>query len=153
MFFPLIMFNILYIEVNKGLPLVRSLLIPSEKIMLIYMVFCVYLRNQISFTVNNLCFAQMLCYQILTLDFQQLVIKTKINKNLKVHSFLNLELEVRGISVLVSPNRHAVCLPRVKAQITYKNSYFSTSCPKFQPNKRAISSWSTGNLRITQRFH
>lgn len=45
MFFSLIMFNILYIEVNKGLPLVRSLLIPSEKIMLIYMVFCVYLRN------------------------------------------------------------------------------------------------------------
>lgn len=143
----------LYIEVNKGLPLVRSLLITSEEIMPIYMVFCVYLRNQISFTVNNLCFAQMLCYQILTLDFQQLVIKTKINKNLKAHSFLNLELEVRGISVLVNPDRHAVCLPRVKAQITYKNSYFSTSCPKFQPNKRAIFSWSTGNIRISQRLH
>lgn len=72
---------------------------------------------------------------MLTLGFQQLVIKTKINKNLQAHPFFNLELEVRGISVLVSPDMHAVCLPRGKAQIIYKNSYFSTSCPKFQPNR------------------
>jgi hypothetical protein len=35
----------------------------------------------------------------------------------KAHSFLNLELEVRGILALVRLDVHVVYLPRVKAQI------------------------------------
>lgn len=45
-------------------------------------------------------------------------------KNLKAHSFLDLELEVRRISVLVSLHMHIVYLSRVKAHVICKNSHF-----------------------------